>query len=64
MTYIVSEDTQVSEKWIQLISWSVDIMDQSASQPASQSVCLSLTDRLTKKIQQNQENGFNLYHGV
>ena len=62
MTYIVSEDTKISGKWIQLILRSMDIMDQLANQSVSQSVChwhtywlqpasqsvrLSLTDRLT-----------------
>ena len=62
MTYMVSEDTKKSEKCCQFISWSMDIMDQSANQSARQSVCpwqtnwlepatqsvrLSLPDRLT-----------------
>ena len=34
----LSEDTKISEKLIRLISRSVDIMDQSASQSVSQSV--------------------------
>ena len=61
MTYFFAEDTKISGKWIHLISRSMDIMDQSANpsasqsvcprqtdwlQPASQSVRLSLTDRL------------------
>ena len=37
MTYIVSEDTTISGKWIQLISRIVDIKDQPVSQPANQS---------------------------
>ena len=40
MSYFVSEDTQISEKWIQLMSRSVGIKDQSASQ----SFRLSMTD--------------------
>ena len=54
MYYFVSEDTQISGKWIQLISRSVDIKDQSVSPSvhdrltsASQSLCLSRTDRVT-----------------
>ena len=62
MTYFFAEDKKISGKWIQLISRSMDIMDQSANQSADQSVCpwqtdwlklaseyvrLSLTDRLT-----------------
>ena len=39
MTYIVSEDTKISGKWFQLISRSVDLKDQTVSQPVSQSVC-------------------------
>ena len=31
MTYIVSEDAQITGKWIQLISRSVDIMEVSQS---------------------------------
>ena len=50
MTYFVSEDTKISGKWIQLISRSVDINDQSASQPVSlpvsQSVCTWQTNWL------------------
>ena len=43
MTYFVSADTKISGEWIQLISRSVDIKDQSASQ----SVSLSVLDRQT-----------------
>ena len=32
MTYFFADDTKLSRKWIQLISRSMDIMDQSASQ--------------------------------
>ena len=39
MSYFIAEDKYISEKWIQLISRSMDIMDQSANQSASQSVC-------------------------
>ena len=46
MYYFVSADTKISGKWIQLLSRSVDILDQSARQSVSQSVCLSLADRL------------------
>ena len=38
MTYIVSEDTRISGKWIQLISQSVDIKDHPVSRPTSQLV--------------------------
>ena len=38
MTYFVSEDTQISGKWTQLISQSIDIINQH-SQPVPQSVC-------------------------
>ena len=51
MTYILAEDTKISGKWIQHISRSIDIMNQSASQPVSQSVCLFLADRLTSASQ-------------
>ena len=51
MTYNFAEDTKISGKWIQLISRSMDIMNQSASQPVSQSICLSLADRLTSASQ-------------
>ena len=44
MTYFVSEDTKISEKLIQLMSQSMDIMDQSA---VSQSVSQSVLDRQT-----------------
>ena len=47
MTYFVSEDTKISEKLIQLISRSMDIMDQSANQPTSQLISLSALDRQT-----------------
>ena len=43
MTYFVPENTKMAGKWIKLISLSVDIMDQSASQ----SVKLSILDRQT-----------------
>ena len=43
MSYFFAEDKNISGKWIQLISRSMDIMDQSANQ----SVCLSLNDKLT-----------------
>ena len=39
MTYIISDDTKISEKWIQLISRSVDLKDQPVCQPVSRSVC-------------------------
>ena len=39
MTYIVSEDTKVSGKWIQRISRTVDLKVRRVSQPVSQSVC-------------------------
>ena len=39
MSYFFAEDKNISDKWIQLISRSVDIMDQSDNQSASQSVC-------------------------
>ena len=51
MTYFFPEDTKISGKWIQLISQRMDIMDLSDSQPVSQSVCLSLTDRPTSASQ-------------
>ena len=38
-------------KMVQLISRCKDIMDQSASQPVSQSVCLFLTNRPTSASQ-------------
>ena len=44
MTYFLAEDTKISEKWIQLISPSMDIMNQSANQSAIQSVCPRQTD--------------------
>ena len=62
MTYFFAEDIKISGKWIQLISPSMDIMNQSANQSAIQCVCpwqadwlqpcsesvrLSLTDRPT-----------------
>ena len=47
MTYIASEYTKISEKWLQLISRIVDLKEQPTSQPVSQSVCLYLTDKLT-----------------
>ena len=46
MTYFFADDTQYMRKMVQLISRCMDIMDQSASQPVSQSVRLSLADRL------------------
>ena len=51
MTCIFAEDTKISGKWIQLISRSMDIMNQSASQAVSQSVCLSVADKLTSASQ-------------
>ena len=51
MTYFFADDTQYMRKMVQLISRCMDIMDQSASQPVSQSVCLSLADRLTSARQ-------------
>ena len=39
MTYFFAEDKKISGKWIQLISRSIDIMNQSANQPAIQCVC-------------------------
>ena len=47
MTSFVSEDTKISGEWIQLISRSVDIKDQSASQPVRQPVSQSVLDRQT-----------------
>ena len=51
MTYFLAEDKKISGKRIQLISRRLDIMDLSDSQPVSQSVCLSLTDRPTSASQ-------------
>ena len=51
MTHFLAEDSKISGKWIQLISRRMDIMDLSNSQPVSQSVCLSLTDRPTSASQ-------------
>ena len=53
MTYFFAEDKKISGKWIRVISRSMDIMNQSASQPVSQSVCLSLADRLTQPASQS-----------
>ena len=39
MTYFFAEDKKISGKLIQLISRSMDIMDQSANLSANQSVC-------------------------
>ena len=76
MSYFIAEDKYISEKWIQLISRSMDIMDQSANQsasqpvcpwqtnwlqPASQSVHLSFTDRLTFI---NDLYGFRRYKNI
>ena len=53
MSCIVSEDTRISGKWIQLISRSVDIKDQPVSQSTSQLVMwlMSLTDRIPSASQ-------------
>ena len=53
MSYFVSEDTKISGKLIQFISWIVDIVDQSACKSVSQSVSLSLTDKLTSAASQS-----------
>ena len=47
MTYFVSEDSKISGELIKVISRSVDIKDQSASQPVSQPVSQSVLDRQT-----------------
>ena len=76
MTYMVSEDTKISGKCCKFISRSMDILDQSANQSASQAVCpwqtnwlqpasqsapLPFTDRLTFI---NDLYGFRRYKNI